>query len=48
MITDVGIAGSGLMGSALATINLQAGYNLVIFDMKKSQLSKTPQKHAKN
>tara|TARA_Y100000591_G_scaffold107480_1_gene91498 strand:+ start:8577 stop:9386 length:810 start_codon:yes stop_codon:yes gene_type:complete len=44
MITDVGIAGSGLMGSALATINLQAGYNLVIFDMKKSQLSKTQSK----
>lgn len=44
MITDVGIAGCGLMGSAVATINLQAGYNLVIFDMKKSQLSKTQSK----
>ena len=40
MITEVGIAGSGIMGSAIATINLQAGYDVVIFDLEESQLLK--------
>ena len=40
MITEVGIAGSGIMGSAIATINLQAGYDIVIFDSEESQLLK--------
>ena len=40
MITEVGIAGSGIMGSAIAVINLQAGYDVVIFDLEESQLLK--------
>ena len=39
MVTQVGIAGCGLMGSAIADTNLQAGYDVVIFDIKERQLS---------
>ena len=40
MITKVGIAGGGIMGSAIAAVNLQAGYDVVIFDLEESQLLK--------
>ena len=40
MITKVGIAGGGILGSAIATVNLQAGYDVVIFDLEESQLLK--------
>lgn len=39
MVTQVGIAGCGLMGSAIAETNLQAGFDIVVFDIKESQLS---------
>ena len=44
MVTQVGIAGCGLMGSAIADTNLQAGYDVVIFDIKESQLSNAKEK----
>ncbi|MBU91965.1 MAG: 3-hydroxybutyryl-CoA dehydrogenase [Rhodobiaceae bacterium] len=39
MVTQVGIAGCGLMGSAIAETNLHAGYDVIIFDTEESQLS---------
>ena len=44
MVTQVGIAGCGLMGSAIADTNLKAGYDVVIFDIKESQLSNAKEK----
>ena len=44
MVTQVGIAGCGLMGSAIADTNLKAGYDVVIFDINESQLSNAKEK----
>ena len=44
MVTQVGIAGCGLMGSAIADTNLQAGFDVVIFDIKERQLSNAKEK----
>ena len=44
MVTQVGIAGCGLMGSAIADTNLQAGFDVVIFDINERQLSNAKEK----
>ena len=44
MVAQVGIAGCGLMGSAIADTNLQAGFDVVIFDIKERQLSNAKEK----
>ena len=44
MVTQVGIAGCGLMGTAIADTNLKAGYDVVIFDINESQLSNAKEK----
>jgi len=48
MIKSIGIAGTGIMGTAIGEVNLLSGYKVLFYDPDKKQLSKSKNKMEKN
>jgi len=44
MFQTIGIAGSGLMGAAIAEVNLLSKINIILFDSNSEQLIKAQKK----
>ncbi|MGB0573394.1 MAG: 3-hydroxyacyl-CoA dehydrogenase family protein [Hyphomicrobiales bacterium] len=44
MFQTIGIAGSGLMGTAIAEVNLLSNFNIILFDSNSEQLNKAKKK----
>jgi len=45
MFQTIGIAGSGLMGTAIAEVNILSKFNIILFDSNSEQLNQAQKKN---